>query len=125
MCTRAPIALSLYAVLSALLSPASVRVTAYVFVFVSFFSGCGLLPSVPHCPTLTARLRRRTATPREPRVQPRSRLAAPFQFSTIISGTIVIIFINAWTMTRREQGAHLTGLRRASGQCDWLVECRL
>ena len=125
MCTRAPIALSLYAVLSALMSLARVRVTAYVFIFVSLFSGGGLLPSVPHCPTLTARPRRRTATPREPRVQPRNRLAVPFQFPTIIIGAIVITFTNAWTMTRRQQGAHLTGFRWASGQCDWLVECRL
>ena len=124
MCTRPSIAVALYAVLSALLSLARVRVTAYVFVFV-YFSGGGLLPSVPHCPTLTARPRRRTATPREPSVQPRSRLAIQFQFSTIISATIVIIFIDAWTMTGRQQGAHLTGLRRDSGQCDWLVECRL
>ena len=114
MCTRVPTALSLYAVLSGptwrpyynvLLLHPFLRLSLYLY----FLSGGYLLPSVPHCPALTARPRRRTPTPRETHGRPRSRLAIPMQFSTIIIGTIVIIVINAWTMTRRQQGAHLTG----------------
>ena len=109
--------------------------SASLFLFV-IVSGGDLLLSVPNCAAFTASPRRWTRVPRVPHVRPRGRLAIPCRFSTIVIdrfstiviGTIVIIFINAWTTTRRQQGAHLRGpeaLRCDSGQCDRLVERRL
>ena len=121
--------LSLYdrlcSLLSALLSLARARVTRVFcipFCFslsICFFSGGDLLLSAPNCAAFTASPRRWTRVPRVPHVRPRGRLAIPCRFSTIVIdrfstiviGTIVIIFINAWTTTRRQQGAHLRGPR--------------
>ena len=121
--------LSLYdrlcSLLSALLSLARARVTRvfcipfYFSLSICFFSGGDLLLSVPNCAAFTASPRRWTRVPRVPHVRPRGRLAIPCRFSTIVidrfstivSGTIVIIFINARTTTRRQQGAHLRGPR--------------
>ena len=136
--------LSLYdrlcSLLSALLSLTRGRVTrvfcipfsASLFLFV--FSGGDLLLSVPNCAAFTASPRRGTRVPRVPHVRPRGRLAIPFRFSTIVIdrfstsviGTSVIIFINARTTTRRQQGAHLRGPRpcaatRGNAIGEWLV----
>ena len=101
--------------------------SASLFLFV-IVSGGDLLPSVPNCPTCTASPRRWTRVPRVPHVRPRGRLAIPCRFSTIVIdrfstiviGTIVIVFINA-----RRPSPWPEALRCESGQCDRLVERRL
>ena len=101
--------------------------SASLFLFV-IVSGGDLLLSVPNCAAFTASPRRWTRVPRVPHVRPRGRLAIPCRFSTIVIdrfstiviGTIVIVFINA-----RRPSPWPEALRCESGQCDRLVERRL
>ena len=129
--------LSLYdrlcSLLSPLLPPARARVTRvfcipFCFSLSICFSGGDLWLSVPNCAAFTASPRRWTRVPRVPHVRPRGRLAIPCRFSTIVIdrfstiviGTIVIVFINA-----RRPSPWPEALRCESGQCDRLVERRL
>ena len=132
LCCRSMIGCALFSLLSCpspepVLHVCSASLSASLFLFV-FVSGGDLLLSVPNCAAFTASPRRWTRVPRVPHVRPRGRLAIPCRFSTIVIdrfstiviGTIVIVFINA-----RRPSPWPEALRCESGQCDRLVERRL